>query len=237
MGLLTDSESQQVRGMLEPMVRDVHLRLYTRKLECPSCPQTEMIVRELDGLSDRIRVECLNPLTDVERAAEDRVEEVPAIIVSDGTHDRVRFYGTPSGYEFTSFLTAILDTGSEGPLLEQATLDFLGQRLDRDLDLKVFVTTSCPHCPRAVVLAHRLAMSSPRVRSSAWEAGEFTAVASRHMVHGVPRTVVNDTLFVEGALPEGQLVQALERALSTGDTVGRNDLLVYLHDDWNGEAK
>jgi glutaredoxin-like protein len=235
MALLTDSEAEQIRGMLEPMVKDVHLKLYTQKLECPSCPQAELIVRELDGLSDRIRVEYLNPLTDGERSGADGIEGVPAVIVSDGTHDRVRFYGTPSGYEFTSFLTAIVDTGSEGPLLEPDTLDFLEHRLDRDLDLKVFVTTSCPHCPRAVVLAHRLAMASARVRSSAWEAGEFPGIASRHMVQGVPRTVVNDILYVEGAIPEGQLVLALERALSAGDTTGRNDLLVYLHEDWNGE--
>jgi glutaredoxin-like protein len=228
MALLTDSEAEQVRGMLEGLASDVHLTLYSQKLQCPSCPQTELIVGELDSLSDRLVVEHLNPLTETERAEADGVSDAPVIIVSDGTHNRVRFQGTPSGYEFTSLLTTIVDSGTDAAVLEPDTIRFLEERLERDLDIRVFVTTSCPHCPRAVVLAHRLAMASERIRSTAIEAGEFQALARSCMVQGVPRTIINDVYFVEGAIPESQMVEALEKALAEDEPTGARNLLEYL---------
>lgn len=234
MALLTDSEAQQVKEMLAGLRSDVHISLYTQKLECPSCSQTQLIVSELESLSDRLRVERLNPLTDRKQARVDNVTEVPAIIISDGTHSRVRFYGTPSGFEFTSLLTTIMDTGTDKVTLEENTIDYLQERLERDLDIMVFVTPSCPHCPRAVVLAHRLAMGSQRVTSSAIEAGEFPELAGRFGVQGVPRTVINDTFFVEGAMPESQMIEAIAKALTSENPDGKLNLLDYLQESTGG---
>jgi len=235
MSLLTDSEAQQVKEMLACLSSDVHISLYAQKLDCPSCPQTEMIFSELESLSDRLRVERLNPLTDRKRAETDGVAEVPAIIISDGTHSRVRFYGAPSGFEFTSLLTTIVDTGTDEATLEENTIDYLRERLDSDLDIMVFVTPSCPHCPRAVVLAHRLAMASPRVTSSAIEAGEFPELAGRFGVQGVPRTVINDTFFVEGAMAESQMIKAIEKALAEENPDGKLNLQDYLRENHGGQ--
>lgn len=54
----------------------------------------------------------------------------------------------------------------------------------------------------------------------------------RFGVQGVPRTVVNDTMYAEGALPEAALVRALEAALADegGASVERN-LAIYLRED------
>ena len=236
MSLLTDEDAAQVREMLDALTGDVHITYYSQKLQCPSCPQTDLIVGEVGELSERLVVEKLNPLTDTERAGKDDISEVPAIVVSDGTHNRVRFLGAPTGYEFSSFLTAIMDAGTDGPRLEQETLDFLAERLDRDLDIKVFVTPGCPHCPRAVVLAHRMALESDRVRATAIEASEYRDLSMRYMVQGVPRTVVNDVYFVEGALPEPLMVRALERAFRDEEPTAPRNLLDYLEDvQENGE--
>jgi glutaredoxin-like protein len=143
---------------------------------------------------------------------------VPAIVVTDGTHSRARFYGTPSGYEFSSLLTAIVDMGMEKPPVEEATAEFL-EGLEEDLDVKVFVTPSCPYCPRAAVLGLRLAMASPRVSAEVIEANEFPELSARYSVQGVPRTVINDRLYAEGALPEASFVKALAEGLRTDGEV------------------
>lgn len=47
------------------------------------------------------------------------------------------------------------------------------------------------------------------------EAAEFPHLVHRYGVRGVPKTVVNETVFIEGALPESayldRVLQALER--------------------------
>jgi thiol-disulfide isomerase/thioredoxin len=76
--------------------------------------------------------------------------------------------------------------------------------------MHVFTTPSCPHCPRAVTMAHEMAFASPHVRAFAVEATEYPDLARRYRVTGVPKTVVDDDIEILGALPEEDFVnQAL----------------------------
>jgi thiol-disulfide isomerase/thioredoxin len=72
------------------------------------------------------------------------------------------------------------------------------KNLDKPLLLQVFVTPSCPHCPRAVLLAHQMAMENPQmIRAEGVEATEFPELANRFNVRGVPQTVINAFLAAE----------------------------------------
>jgi predicted DsbA family dithiol-disulfide isomerase len=64
-----------------------------------------------------------------------------------------------------------------------------------------------------VVLAHRLAMESEWIRADMVEATEFPHRANKYEVYGVPRTVINETLHIEGAVPEPMLVNELMKVL------------------------
>jgi predicted DsbA family dithiol-disulfide isomerase len=64
-----------------------------------------------------------------------------------------------------------------------------------------------------VVLAHRLAMASDWIRADMVEATEFPHLANKYQVYGVPRTVINETIHIEGAVPEPMLVSRLMTAL------------------------
>jgi len=226
MAMLSDSDAKEVTRIFGALERDVHVRVYTQRLQCPTCQDTETILRELDALSERLKVRFLNPQTDREEAERDGVEMAPAILVSDGTHSRVRFYGTPSGYEFSSLLTAIVDSGGgEEPLTPEST-GFL-DGLEEDLLIQVFVTPACPHCPSAAVLACRMAGYSEKVRSEVIEANEFQELSRKFRVQGVPRTVINGTFFAEGALPESMVVKALKKGLEESPS-GEKNLMDYL---------
>ena len=57
-----------------------------------------------------------------------------------------------------------------------------------------------------MVLAHKLAMASDLVTADMVEATEFPHLSNKYHVHGVPRTVVNETIHIEGAVPEAELM-------------------------------
>ena len=51
-------------------------------------------------------------------------------------------------------------------------------------------------------LAHKLAIESDNVRADAVEAMEFPHLSMKYNVRGVPRIVINETIQIEGAMPE-----------------------------------
>ena len=229
MAILSDSDAAEVTKIFGVLVRDVHVKVYTQKLECPTCSDTETILKELDELSDKLKVSFLNPQTDSEDARKDGIERVPALIVTDGTHSRVKFYGTPSGYEFSSLLTTIIDAGGPEEPLTEGTIQFLSD-LDTDIQMLVFVTPTCPHCPGAAVLASRMARYSSRVRSEVIEANEFPELSRKFRVQGVPRTIVNGIFYVEGSISETMMTDALKKGLEDAPSEETN-LLNYLQNE------
>ena len=63
-------------------------------------------------------------------------------------------------------------------------------------------------------LAHHLAVASDLIRGDCVEATEFPELAQRYSVMAVPKTVVNETVSFEGALPEVQFVEQVLGAVS-----------------------
>ena len=78
--------------------------------------------------------------------------------------------------------------------------------------LQVFVTPTCPYCPRAVHMAHQMAMENSHITADMVEAIEFPHLAHKYSVMGVPRTVINENVHVEGAVPEAMLLQRVMAA-------------------------
>jgi predicted DsbA family dithiol-disulfide isomerase len=54
-----------------------------------------------------------------------------------------------------------------------------------------------------------MAFSNPVITSAAIEAIEFMDLARKYRVSGVPKTIVNETVEILGALPEEMFVRAV----------------------------
>jgi predicted DsbA family dithiol-disulfide isomerase len=56
-------------------------------------------------------------------------------------------------------------------------------------------------------LAHKLASANAHITADVIEITEFPELAQRYQIYGVPKTVVNDKVEFEGAIPEEMFVQ------------------------------
>ena len=200
MPLLSDEDREAIRGHFDLMTKDVAVTLTKAPGEC----ETETILTELSELSSRLTLEVV----------ESKKESALLPTLSIGSTGRLLFRGVPSGYEFSSLLTGIIDCGRTEKALSDETMAFL-DNLSEDLNIKVFVTPTCPHCPPSVVLAHRMAAYSDRVVAEAIEANEFQELSIKYQVQGVPRTVINETFAVEGSQPESYLIDGLKKHMET----------------------
>jgi predicted DsbA family dithiol-disulfide isomerase len=64
-----------------------------------------------------------------------------------------------------------------------------------------------------VLLAHKLALASDLITADCVEVTEFPHLATKYNVYGVPRTIINEDIQVEGAVPEKMLVAELMKVL------------------------
>ncbi len=215
MPLMDDKTREDVREMLRELTGPVKLLVFTQQFECQFCKETRQIAEEVAELNDLITVEVRDFVADEAYARQLGLDKIPAIaILGANDHDYgIRFYGIPSGYEFISLLEAIRLVSTGELQLSEETLRYLNA-LEGDLHLQVFVTPTCPYCPRAVMLAHQMAFASARVRADMIEANEFPHLSMRYNVMGVPRTVINEDTFIEGAAPETMLVAKIQEALA-----------------------
>jgi predicted DsbA family dithiol-disulfide isomerase len=65
-----------------------------------------------------------------------------------------------------------------------------------------------------VRLAQHMSIASDRIRSECVEANEFPELSQRYQVMAVPKIVINDRVEFEGAIPEGDFVNAVLQAVA-----------------------
>jgi hypothetical protein len=65
-----------------------------------------------------------------------------------------------------------------------------------------------------VLLAYQLAIESDLVTAHMVEVVEFPELGTKYQVMGVPRTVIDETIHVEGAYPEPMFMQEFAKLLS-----------------------
>ena len=212
MKLLNKKVIKDLEDIFKDLKKQVTLKFFSQDFECQYCKDTRQLLEEVSELSDKIKLEKFDFLADRKEVERFDIKRIPAIVVMDEEDRRIKFYGIPGGYEFSALIEAfkLVSTGETG--LNQATKDFLDS-LAKEVHLQVFVTPTCPYCTGAVILAHRMAYYSPKVKADMIEATEFPELSVKYNVMGVPRTVINETQFQEGAAPEEMLIEKIKAAL------------------------
>jgi glutaredoxin-like protein len=218
--LLNDDIVKQVSELFADLKEPVALIFFGDKNgRCDYCDDTRQLLEEVVAISDLLSLETYDLQENADIAARYHVDKAPGIVVAAKNGDEIvdygiRYAGIPSGHEFTSIINDILTVGRRDSGLSEETRAFL-RSLDKPVLLQVFVTPTCPYCPRAVVLAHQMALESPLVQAEMIESMEFPELADRYSVSGVPHTVINDGKGnVIGAVPESHLVEEMKRALA-----------------------
>ncbi len=218
--LLNDDIVQQVRDLFNESLKEPVALIYfgTQQGDCMFCGETRQLLEEVSEISDKISLEIYDLDKDTEQVSKYKVDKAPAIVIAAKDGDTIkdygiRYYGIPSGHEFSSLIQDILQVSERDSGLQPATREFL-RSLTQPVHLQVFVTPTCPYCPRAVILTHRMAMESDMLTADMVESQEFYELANKYGVSGVPHTDINDGKgTVVGAVPEEHFVAEIRRAL------------------------
>ncbi len=221
MTLIPEREREYLRDVFRERLKGpVILELFLSEGEdCEYCGEALQLTKELvelapDGLLSS-EIHYLEKEPEVFRS--NRVIGPPTIRVrAPNSEYYIAFSGLPAGYEFGALIEDILDASRGSPRLSPSTVERL-KSIDKEMEIDVFVTPTCPYCPRAVRMAHMFAMANPRIRGVMIEALEFPSLAEKHDVMSVPHIVINESYTFIGALPEPMFLEHVLRA-ARGET-------------------
>lgn len=212
MGLLSKEDMEYLKNEFDKMNKDVNILFVTTDDEkkCEQCDNMRQIIDELTPLSDSISIREID--INSEEAKKYNAEMAPSLVLLSNGSGNIKYYGVPSGYEFSSLIDDIVDLGTGDIEMDDDVRSDL-EAIEDDVHIRVFVTPTCPYCPAAVRIAHKFAMINPNIKADMIESYEFTEMADKYNVQGVPRVVINETVSFEGALPEGDYLKKIKEAL------------------------
>jgi glutaredoxin-like protein len=202
MSLIPDDKKELLKNdFKERLVDPVKIVMFTQEMECRYCSDTRQLVQDLANLNDKITAEIKDFVADAAKAKEYGIEKIPAIAIIGKKDYGVRIYGIPYGYELQTLIEAVINVSKGTTDLSEKTKSIL-KEVKSPVHIQVFVTLTCPHCPVAAAVAHKLAIESDLVKADVIESSEFPDLAMRYNVIGVPKIVINEKIEFVGAFSE-----------------------------------
>ncbi|MGC8971975.1 MAG: protein disulfide oxidoreductase [bacterium] len=221
MAFISEKDKNYLKGIFDgELLNDVRLLFFTQKsgliipgVECEYCKETGNLLKELSETSSKIKLEVYDFMTDEENVKKYNIKRIPAIIIAGEEDYGIRFYGIPSGYEFSSIIETIIDVSKKETKLSKDIKERLA-KINKEVNVQVFVTPTCPYCPRMVHTAYQFALESKYITAEGIEVIEFPQLGNYYNVSGVPKTVINDKEEIIGAVPETIFLESIEKAIS-----------------------
>lgn len=207
--LLNEEVQNQLKQVFEELKNSVTMVLFTSEEDCESCETTLNLLTEVSQLSDKLNLRVYDLKS--EEAKKYDIDLAPSFVLLDHNDEyhRVKFNGIPAGHEINSFISALIEMSGAESEVPAELLERI-QKIDKPVNIKVFVTLSCPHCPGAVQKAHKLAMLNKNVTGEMIEAQTFYELSEKFNVTGVPKIIINDSLELVGNQPIERFLDQIE---------------------------
>lgn len=208
--LFNEEVEKQLKEVLANMLNPITIMMFTDG-DCLTCKETKQLLTEVTNLNSKISLEIKEIKEAKKEVEEYGIELVPSFVILDQNkkYQRVKFNGIPAGHEINSFISALLEMSGLQIGVDKSLIKRI-EKIDKPINIKVFVTLGCPHCPGAVQTAHRLAMLNENISSEMIEAQTFMDVAAKYKVSGVPKIIINEDIEIVGNHPMESFLEKIE---------------------------
>lgn len=196
--MLDENMKNQLKGYLEKLTKPVEL------IACLDDSEKSLEIRELlkeiAQLSGKISLREENHLA---------LRKPSFLITNPGSHQGVRFAGSPLGHEFTSLVLALLQTGGH-PSRESAELLDQVLSLSGEFEFETYYSLSCHNCPDVIQALNLMAILNPHIKHTAIDGGVFQNEITARNIMGVPAVFLNGKEFGHGRMTLAEIVAKLD---------------------------
>ena len=103
------------------------------------CAPTQQLLEEVTSLSEKLKLTVHDIAESTAEASALNIDRVPAFVFKGASRGQVRFFGIPSGYEFSALIEDLIDVSNGTTDLSEETRKYLSE-LTEDINIKVFTT-------------------------------------------------------------------------------------------------
>ncbi len=212
MALFDEKVKQQLKNIFNNLLNPINLVFFTQEFECYPCSDVHAFVDEIASLSDKIKLSVYDFQKDKALADKFGVDKIPAIVINDkdNVYHGIKYYGLPGGYEINSFLQTMIEVSGRKEPIPEPLLSQIAS-ISKNVRMQVYVTLTCPFCPTAVGIAHRLALENKNIQSDMVDSSLFPYLVQKYQVSSVPMTIINETHVLIGAQPIESLLDIIKK--------------------------
>ncbi|TDT72352.1 glutaredoxin-like protein [Hypnocyclicus thermotrophus] len=210
MSIFNDDIKSQLKNVLKDMENNVKIIFFGNEEQISK--DTEEIIKEVVELTDKLSLESYNFKSENDKATLYGIDKAPGftLLKSDNSQTRMKFYGPPAGYEINSFIFSLLEASGKEQDMPENLINQI-KSIDKKVNIKVFIGLSCPHCPGAVIAAHKLALLNENIDAEMIEANAFNELSTQFGISSVPRIFFNDDLDLLGAQPLEKFIETINK--------------------------
>lgn len=176
----------------------------------PLCDEVVTMMMQVAALNDKITFIEYNLSKNSDLAEKYGIDKVPGTtFLVENKPTRIKFYGIPSGHEINSLLFALLESSGVSIPLENKVVDTIKQ-INKKINIKVFVSLQCPHCPKAVMTAYKIALLNKNIDAEMIQANLYSDLSNKFEISSVPRIFFNDKDDLLGVQPIEMFIEKLK---------------------------
>jgi alkyl hydroperoxide reductase subunit AhpF len=147
MPMISTQDQHTLQKLFEGLEGDVTITNFTQHeslliipgQECSYCKETRELLEEVTALSEKLHLETKDFVSDKQEADSLGVTRIPGFVLQGRAKGKVRYFGIPAGYEFSTLIEDIIDVSKGTTQLSDKTREALAT-VDQNLHIQVFVT-------------------------------------------------------------------------------------------------
>lgn len=196
---------EQVFGKIEDEIKIVNFVSDSNKKSL----ELKDFLNEFSAVSSKITIENVDE-NDF-RYNEYEIDKLPAMafVNKKGEFSGAKFHGIPGGHEINSFVITLLNLAGAGREFDSDVCKKIDS-INKDTDLKVFVTLACHHCPDVVAATQHMAIKNPNIKAQMIDISVFPKLAEENGIKSVPSIIYNNKDITIGSKTAEEILDKIQ---------------------------
>ncbi len=205
--LISEELKKQMEALFSKMIRQVRL---VAVLDTEQKKSIEMgsFLKVIASSTPNISLELYEKDEEPMIQNELHGEHLPVVGIYTDTYTGACFHGTPAGKELNSLAAAICFAGGAAQPLDKRLQKYIDS-IKKKLEIKIFVSLSCHHCPHVVAACQKIAIAGKNITADMYDGQLYEDLQKKYCIERVPMMVVNDSVKIMGQKSIEEIVNRL----------------------------